>query len=102
MSEETPTRVGRSPPRVAIPNRRRVGESCVGLRSLDDPINLFASLAEFLRDLIRDQAPAGLIAARARGRKGSRPKGLPPEAERTACAAETLYRETAHLGARDR
>ena len=79
-------------------------EQNVGLRSLNDPIdtttpqgrltfNLFASLAEFERDLIRERTQAGLTAARARGRKGGRPKGLPPQAERTACAAETLYRE---------
>ena len=76
----------------------------VGLRSLNDPIdtttpqgrlafNLFASLAEFERDLIRERTQAGLTAACARGRQGGRPKGLPPQAERTACAAETLYRE---------
>ena len=79
-------------------------ERGVGLRSLNDPIdtttpqgrlafNLFASLAEFERDLIRERTQAGLTAARARGRMGGRPKGLPPQAERTACAAETLYRE---------
>jgi DNA invertase Pin-like site-specific DNA recombinase len=34
-----------------------------------------------------------LRAARARGRLGGRPKGLPPGAQKTACAAETLYRE---------
>ena len=79
-------------------------EQDVGLRSLNDPIdtttpqgrlafNLFASLAEFERDLIRERTQAGLTAARARGRQGGRPKGLPSQAERTACAAETLYRE---------
>jgi DNA invertase Pin-like site-specific DNA recombinase len=79
-------------------------ERDVGLRSLNDPIdtttpqgrlafNLFASLAEFERDLIRERTQAGLTAARARGRSGGRPKGLPPAAERTAYAAETLYRE---------
>jgi DNA invertase Pin-like site-specific DNA recombinase len=79
-------------------------EKGVGLKSLNDPIdtttsqgrlvfNLFASLAEFERDLIRERTQAGLAAARARGRKGGRPKGLPPQAERTAYAAETLYRE---------
>ena len=55
--------------------------------------NLFASLAEFERDVIRERTQAGLTAARARGRKGGRPKGLPVKAEPTACAAETLYRE---------
>ncbi|WP_295413253.1 recombinase family protein [uncultured Thiodictyon sp.] len=79
-------------------------EQQVGLKSLNDPLdtttsqgrlvfNLFASLAEFERDLIRERTQAGLLAARARGRLGGRPKGLPPAAEKTACAAETLYRE---------
>ena len=55
--------------------------------------NLFGALAEFERDLIRERTQAGLTAARVRGRLGGRPKGLPPAAECTACAAETLYRE---------
>ena len=76
----------------------------VGIKSLNDPIdtttpqgrlvfNLFASLAEFERDVIRERTQAGLSAARARGRTGGRPKGLPQHAQSTACAAETLYRE---------
>ena len=76
----------------------------VGLISLNDPVdttsaqgrlifNIFASLAEFERDLIRERTQAGLKAARARGRKGGRPKGLSKEAKATAMAAETLYRE---------
>jgi DNA invertase Pin-like site-specific DNA recombinase len=76
----------------------------VGLKSLNDPIdtttshgrltfNLFAALAEFERDIIRERTNAGLTAARARGRTGGRPKGLSEDAEQTACAAETLYRE---------
>ena len=76
----------------------------VGLLSLNDPLdttsaqgrlvfNLFASLAEFERELIRERTQAGLSAARARGRVGGRPKGLPAQAESTAMAAETLYRE---------
>lgn len=79
-------------------------EKKVGLQSLQDPIdtttphgrlsfNLFASLAEFERDLIRERTQAGLSAARARGRNGGRPKGIPAKAEATACAAETLYKE---------
>ena len=76
----------------------------IGLKSLNDPVdtthaqgrlifNLFASLAEFERDLIRERTYAGLSAARARGRVGGRPKGLDAQAEATAMAAETLYRE---------
>jgi DNA invertase Pin-like site-specific DNA recombinase len=76
----------------------------VGLRSLNDPLdtttpqgrlvfNIFASLAEFERDVIRERTYAGLSAARARGRKGGRPRGLPKASEATACAVETLYRE---------
>lgn len=79
-------------------------ERKVGLLSLNDPIdttsaqgrlvfNLFASLAEFERELIRERTNAGLTAARARGRVGGRPRGLSPEAEATALAADTLYRE---------
>ena len=55
--------------------------------------NIFASLAEFERDLIRERTQAGLKAARARGRKGGRPKGLSQKAQATAKAAETLYRK---------
>lgn len=76
----------------------------VGLQSLNDPIdtttaqgrltfNIFASLAEFERDLIRERTHAGLEAARIRGRNGGRPKGIPKIAETTALAAETLYLE---------
>lgn len=79
-------------------------ERQVGLISLNDPIdtttpqgrlvfNIFASLAEFERDLIRERTQSGLQAARARGRKGGRPGGLSRQAEATAMAAETLYRE---------
>ncbi len=51
------------------------------------------SLAEFERELIRERTRAGLSAARARGRVGGRPKGLPLQAQAIAMAAETLYRE---------
>ncbi|NET35910.1 MAG: recombinase family protein [Cyanothece sp. SIO1E1] len=73
-----------------------------GLKSLNDSIDtttpqgkltfhLFASLAEFERDIIRERTKAGLEAARARGRKGGRPKGLSKEAQDKAMVAETLY-----------
>jgi len=76
----------------------------VGLISLNDHIdtttaqgrlifNIFASLSEFERDLIRERTKSGLEAARARGRKGGRRRGLSKEAERTAMLAQTLYNE---------
>lgn len=76
----------------------------VGLKSLNDPIdtstsqgrlifNIFASLAEFERDVIRERTMAGLKAARARGRVGGRPPGLSQKGERNAIAAEALYRD---------
>lgn len=81
-----------------------LNEKGIGLKSLHDPIdttspqgrlifNIFASLAEFERELIRERTHAGLKAARARGRVGGRKPGLSPEAEKTAMAAETLYKE---------
>lgn len=77
-------------------------EKNVGLKSLQDPVdttnaqgrlifNLFASLAEFERDLIVERTQAGLAAARARGRTGGRPQGLTDAAKRKAIAAEALY-----------
>lgn len=78
-------------------------ERKVGLLSLNDRIdttsaqgrfvvNLFAALAEFERELIRERAQAGLSAARARGRVGGRAKVLTPQAEAMALTADTLYR----------
>ena len=53
--------------------------------------NLFASLAEFKHDIIRERTKAGLTAARARDRQGGRPKGLSKEALSKAQAAKTRY-----------
>ena len=58
--------------------------------------HIFASLAEFERSLISERTKSGLAAARARGRRGGRPKGLSDEAKKTAMAAETLYRTKQH------
>jgi DNA invertase Pin-like site-specific DNA recombinase len=41
--------------------------------------NLFASLAEFERSILRERTRAGLQAARQRGRLGGRPKSLTDE-----------------------
>lgn len=59
----------------------------IGFKSLKETIDtttstgklvfhIFAALAEFERDIIQERTRAGLAAARARGRKGGRPKSL--------------------------
>jgi DNA invertase Pin-like site-specific DNA recombinase len=50
--------------------------------------HIFGALAEFERDIIRERTQAGLNAARARGRKGGRPKALTPKKVQQA---QTLY-----------
>ena len=71
----------------------------VGFRSLQESIDtssssgqlifhIFASLAEFERNLIRERTRAGLAAARARGRMGGRKRAL--DAKKVA-QAKTLY-----------
>ena len=73
-----------------------------GLKSLNDSIDtttpqgkltfhIFASLAEFERDIISTRTRAGLESARARGRKGGRPKGLSNEARNKTIIAKSLY-----------
>ena len=70
-------------------------ERSIGLHSLQEAINttsssgqlvfhLFGALAEFERNLIRERTQAGLTAARARGRKGGRPKALEPNKRQLA------------------
>ena len=62
-------------------------EHGIGFRSLQESIDtttsggrlifhVFGALAEFERNLIQERTRAGLEAARARGRKGGRPKAL--------------------------
>ena len=76
----------------------------IGLVSLNDPIdtttpqgrlmfNVFASLAEFERDVIYERTIAGIKSAKARGRLGGRPKGLSSDAKQKACVAEALYKQ---------
>lgn len=75
-----------------------------GFKSLNDYIDtttpqgkltfhIFAALAEFEKDIISERTKAGLEAARARGRKGGRPKGLSKEAKDKAIIAQTLYNQ---------
>jgi DNA invertase Pin-like site-specific DNA recombinase len=72
----------------------------IGFKSLTENIDtttsggklifhIFGALAEFERNLIRERTNAGLTAARARGRKGGRPKALPPK---KAQMVQDLYR----------
>jgi DNA invertase Pin-like site-specific DNA recombinase len=53
--------------------------------------NIFASLAEFEREIISERTKAGLAAARARGRKGGRPSGLSKEIISKIKAVKILY-----------
>ncbi len=75
-----------------------------GLLSLQDNIDtttpqgkltfhIFAAIAEFEREIIRERTKAGLESARARGRKGGRPPGLSKEAQVKAAAATSLYQQ---------
>ncbi|UFH57579.1 recombinase family protein (plasmid) [Spirosoma sp. KNUC1025] len=79
-------------------------EQHVGLVSLNDPIDtttaqgrlvfrIFASLAEFEREVIRERTLAGLASARRRGKLLGRRKGLSKAAEQKARIGESLYKE---------
>jgi DNA invertase Pin-like site-specific DNA recombinase len=74
----------------------------IGFRSITESIDtttsggklifhVFGALAEFERDIIRERTKAGLAAARARGRRGGRPRAIPPKrlAQLHALAADT-------------
>jgi DNA invertase Pin-like site-specific DNA recombinase len=83
---------------------QQIQDKGAGLKSLNDHIDtttpqgkltfhLFAALAEFERDIISERTKAGLAYARARGRKGGRPKGLSKEAQDKAIIAASLYKQ---------
>jgi DNA invertase Pin-like site-specific DNA recombinase len=76
----------------------------IGFQSLQESIDttspggklifhMFGALAEFERNLVRDRTKAGLDAARARGRKGGRPKKL--STQQRALAID-LYNQQKH------
>jgi len=89
-------RLGRSMPHL-VSVVTELKEKGIGFKSLHDgPIdtttasgelifNIFASLAQFERELIRERTKAGLSAARARGRTGGR-KPLSPNSPRVRMA----------------
>jgi DNA invertase Pin-like site-specific DNA recombinase len=81
-------RLGRSL-RHLVDTLTRLAERGVGFRSLQEQVDtttpggklvfhVFAALAEFERDLIRERTSAWLAAARARGRRGGRPSVMTP------------------------
>lgn len=55
-------------------------------------INMFASLAEFEKDLIRERTKAGLASARARGKVLGHPRGLSAAAEQKAILVEEYFK----------
>jgi DNA invertase Pin-like site-specific DNA recombinase len=74
-------------------------ERGIGFKSLTENIDtttsggklifhIFGALAEFERNLIRERTQAGLSAARARGRRGGRPKAL---RDKRVSIAQALY-----------
>jgi DNA invertase Pin-like site-specific DNA recombinase len=91
-------RLGRSLPHL-IATMTDLEERGIGFKSLTENIDtttsggklifhIFGALAEFERNLIRERTNAGLIAARARGRRGGRPKAL---TGRRLSIAQSLY-----------
>ncbi|MGL4450004.1 MAG: recombinase family protein [Sarcina sp.] len=77
----------------------QLSEKNIGFFSLHEKIDttnsggklifhIFAALAEFERDIIRERTKAGLTAARARGKLGGRPKIMD---ENKISIAKTLY-----------
>src|SRR5437764_12053249 len=55
--------------------------------------HIFGALAEFERDIIRERTQAGLLAARARGRKGGRPKAKALNTPKKITLAQSLYND---------
>jgi len=62
-----------------------------GLQIIRLIFHVFGALAEFERDLIRERTQAGLAAARARGRRGGRPRTPSLNDARKVAIAQSLY-----------
>jgi DNA invertase Pin-like site-specific DNA recombinase len=56
--------------------------------------NVFASFAEFERELASERRKAGLAAAMLKGRKGGRPKGLSKDSQTKAWAIHGMLNDT--------
>jgi DNA invertase Pin-like site-specific DNA recombinase len=98
-------RLGRSLPHL-IATMTDLEERGIGFKSLTENIDtttsggklifhIFGALAEFERNLIRERTTAGLIAARARGKKGGRPKAL---TGKQLSIAQDLYEKRHPIG----
>src|SRR5437870_4125695 len=76
----------------------------IGFKSIQESIDtttssgklvfhIFGALAEFERDIIKERTQAGLTAARARGRKGGRPKAKALNTPKKITLAQSLYND---------
>lgn len=79
-----------------------LNERKIGFKSITENIDtttsggklvfhIFGALAEFERDIIRERTQAGLAAARARGRRGGRPKANALNTSKKVAMAQALY-----------
>lgn len=80
------------------------GERGIEFRSISDNIDttsslgkcqlgIFASMAQYERDIIRERTMAGLEAAKLKGKRGGRPKGISEEGQKKAKLAKILYED---------
>lgn len=92
-------RLGRSLPHLVETVSLLISKG-IGFKSLQENIDtttsggklifhIFASLAEFERDIISERTKAGLSAARARGRLGGRPKSVDEKKQKAALALKS-------------